>query len=388
MAASPFSPAVIGRDRGTRPEDAFMPARFTWTLGMLVVLASSQIQAQDDAAVLFWLTRDPASGAPGPSRLETTIDAFPGSSQSHKVYIWAKVEPSTNNAPAGDFTSIGLNLRATSPGTNNVLDLTRVELDNPLLDSTAGVNTYRHQFVVDSSQDVFTPCVLMTQCAVVAPCMNAMAGDCGLVIPPLTIPPDDFLPGFSGISIDFPFLGRRGVGIGDQARLFADPLFDGENWRIGWFEFEPLEPGTAEVFLQVGRPGIGRRGVAEPPQVHFGSASEAPVLGDEFFAESAEADAQLTIRLMPDYNRNGAVDLADYVLWRDALGTSDLRADGNGDGAVDGQDYDLWKRFFGKVDGAAEVAGNVVSIPEPRTVFLAAAAGVGLVLNGRRRKGP
>ena len=37
-----------------------------------------------------------------------------------------------------------------------------------------------------------------------------------------------------------------------------------------------------------------------------------------------------------DYNFNGVVDAADYIVWRKSLGsTNDLRADGDGNGSVD-----------------------------------------------------
>jgi hypothetical protein len=56
-----------------------------------------------------------------------------------------------------------------------------------------------------------------------------------------------------------------------------------------------------------------------------------------------------------DYNTNGVVDTADYVLWRQLLGTSDPRADGSGpttgvpNGVVDQFDHTFWKMNFGNV---------------------------------------
>src|SRR5690606_6990620 len=45
-----------------------------------------------------------------------------------------------------------------------------------------------------------------------------------------------------------------------------------------------------------------------------------------------------------DYDQNGAVDQADYDVWRTTYGsTSDLRADGNGDGIVNAADGVLWR---------------------------------------------
>jgi PEP-CTERM motif len=53
-----------------------------------------------------------------------------------------------------------------------------------------------------------------------------------------------------------------------------------------------------------------------------------------------------------DYNQNGTVDAADYVIWRKTLGSSeDFRANGNNEGDsedfIDGADYDVWAENFG-----------------------------------------
>jgi hypothetical protein len=49
-----------------------------------------------------------------------------------------------------------------------------------------------------------------------------------------------------------------------------------------------------------------------------------------------------------DYNLNGAVDAADYVVWRNALGSSiDLPTDRIGSKVVTPADYEFWSRRFG-----------------------------------------
>jgi hypothetical protein len=58
-----------------------------------------------------------------------------------------------------------------------------------------------------------------------------------------------------------------------------------------------------------------------------------------------------SILLFGDYNENGVVDAADYVLWRDTLGKSvpaSYGADGDGDGIIDTDDYGVWKAHFGE----------------------------------------
>jgi uncharacterized protein len=70
-----------------------------------------------------------------------------------------------------------------------------------------------------------------------------------------------------------------------------------------------------------------------------------------------------------DYNRDGAVDGADYVVWRRTLGDTGLGlpADGDGDQEVGPQDYQLWRANFAPaiVPGASPTAPNAV--PEAST---------------------
>ena len=82
-----------------------------------------------------------------------------------------------------------------------------------------------------------------------------------------------------------------------------------------------------------------------------------------------------------DYNKNGMVDAADYVVWRDRLGQTGpgLAADGDGDGVVDGGDYDVWKLNFGTADG-----GLADAIPEPASLCILCSSLL-IVLSSRRR---
>lgn len=58
--------------------------------------------------------------------------------------------------------------------------------------------------------------------------------------------------------------------------------------------------------------------------------------------------------LAGDYNNSGAVDLADYTVWRNHLGgTENLAADGDHNGTVDQGDYLVWKTNFGATSAAA-----------------------------------
>ena len=55
-------------------------------------------------------------------------------------------------------------------------------------------------------------------------------------------------------------------------------------------------------------------------------------------------------RLAGDYNRDGVVDAADYVVWRKTLGSdTELAADGSRNGVIDPADYELWRANFGAI---------------------------------------
>jgi hypothetical protein len=72
------------------------------------------------------------------------------------------------------------------------------------------------------------------------------------------------------------------------------------------------------------------------------------------------------IRLAGDYNADGIVDAADYVVWRDGLGTTFTQAD-----------YDVWRDHFGQTAGAGMAARSNATVPEPPTfvLFILAATG-------------
>jgi hypothetical protein len=74
-----------------------------------------------------------------------------------------------------------------------------------------------------------------------------------------------------------------------------------------------------------------------------------------------------------DYNDNGAVDAADYVLWRDTLGQSIAvgeGADGNANGEIDAGDFEFWRTHFGENVPGAAASAKVTSVPEPATFIL------------------
>ncbi|MCO6043411.1 hypothetical protein NG895_05785 [Aeoliella sp. ICT_H6.2] len=83
-------------------------------------------------------------------------------------------------------------------------------------------------------------------------------------------------------------------------------------------------------------------------------------------------------QLPGDFNNDGLVDLTDYVVWRNHLG-SDFQLYGNGNeagdsaGVVDGEDYLLWKQQFSSVAIVPPIA-----VPEPGAGLLVGVLAVGL----------
>lgn len=87
-----------------------------------------------------------------------------------------------------------------------------------------------------------------------------------------------------------------------------------------------------------------------------------------------------------DYNFDGVVNLTDYTIWRNGLGSEfDVRADGNGDGVVDQADYNVWRQSYGM--SASAGLASPINIPEPSAWLLAAAA-TGLFWAARKKSGP
>jgi hypothetical protein len=67
--------------------------------------------------------------------------------------------------------------------------------------------------------------------------------------------------------------------------------------------------------------------------------------------------------LLGDYNQNGVVDGADYVVWRNSLGSPNALPNDDTAG-VGPDDYTRWRANFGDTAGSG-VGGSVALVPEP-----------------------
>ena len=71
-----------------------------------------------------------------------------------------------------------------------------------------------------------------------------------------------------------------------------------------------------------------------------------------------------------DYNYNGMVDAADYVIWRKNHGTQ--------------AGFDTWRAHFGETAGSGSGASANATVPEPTTLVMFIVAAVGIRLRRRR----
>jgi hypothetical protein len=104
---------------------------------------------------------------------------------------------------------------------------------------------------------------------------------------------------------------------------------------------------------------------------------------DSLYNDNSDPDGDFAVRvtvlpgLPGDYNQNGTVDAADYVVWRNNEGTTTSLPNDNGIGGTVGQaHYDLWRAHFGQSAGSGTISN--ATLPEPASgLLLILAATVG-----------
>ena len=207
---------------------------------------------------------------------------------------------------------------------------------------------------------------------------------------------DVYIDNVVGGVADVDFFTFTGLTPGTQfaARTFddVDPQID---TMLGWFDDsgglvalnddEDLDAGILTSLIEGAVPANG--------MLTFGVTG----YGDDNFTGQHEEDDAYELRLQlqsagltGDYNNNGKVDAADYVVYRNTLGQtgSGLAADGNGNNQIDPGDYDVWLAHFGEMSGSSATAGlSSSAIPEPTPLILYAIAATSVFASPLRRRG-
>lgn len=130
-----------------------------------------------------------------------------------------------------------------------------------------------------------------------------------------------------------------------------------------------------------------------------GSSGYNPLVTDLQFTTKAEGNFTINnvwigsaATLMPptltsqgDYNHDGQVDKADYVLWRNSIGQtgSGLAADGDGNWTIDNGDFNTWRAHFGMAVTSSGL-GAGAAVPEPSALLLIISGGLLALARARR----
>jgi len=119
--------------------------------------------------------------------------------------------------------------------------------------------------------------------------------------------------------------------------------------------------GGAPLFTQIGAPlaGTAGAGIQIFRISDYGTGSSLDGSKEIFFDNLKVATPA------GDYNGDGAVDAADYVVWRETSGQlvePFAGADGDGNGKVDDADYNVWTMHFGT---GAPTGTVIATVPEP-----------------------
>ncbi len=167
-------------------------------------------------------------------------------------------------------------------------------------------------------------------------------------------------------------LGSTGV-----ESVTPDPLSEDS---LGWILFDfpstvSLTPGN-QYYLRVehtGGYGVDNTGVGVAVGSLGSNAYQAGARWRSFYNPSLVRWEQFAFRnedlvfslvrtipdLPGDFNHDGTVDAADYVVWRKNPG-----------GIYEATDFNIWRAHFGQTVGSVSVASAIATVPEPTTLVL------------------
>jgi hypothetical protein len=152
--------------------------------------------------------------------------------------------------------------------------------------------------------------------------------------------------------------------------------------------------------LDGGQPITLEDGTVGPLMAQISNAAYAPTIaGDLLFYLKGYGDGQAgfyvvdlpsSAMLAGDYNGDGNVDAADYVVWRRHVGAEAGTLSNDVDGGVIGAaQYETWRENFGRTAPGAGAAGrhDALAVPEPTSAVLLALITAAMCAAGPSRHG-
>ena len=170
-----------------------------------------------------------------------------------------------------------------------------------------------------------------------------------------------------------------------------DQAFGGSPGNPVWAELGAVSGELSEGFFG------GSSSLSIGESLNLGTAYNASIDAHDLSFQFHVAGSDLTLTngiinyliaggVAGDYNENGIVDTADYVVWRKHFGQTFLlpnEGSGQSTGMVDEQDYNFWRSRFGATSGSASgMLQGALNVPEPITLWLCASAAA--IAFGRR----
>jgi hypothetical protein len=108
-----------------------------------------------------------------------------------------------------------------------------------------------------------------------------------------------------------------------------------------------------------------------------------PDEGDGLRVRNLSLTSDLSAGIAGDYNNNGVVDAADYVVWRKNDGSTNTLPNDLIGGTIGTAQYNQWRTHFGQTTGSGSGARANAAVPEPATLVLLLVATAGALIRRR-----
>jgi hypothetical protein len=322
---------------------------------------------ETSAAPTLAFSGDPLNG----SRLGDTLDVIGSGANTRLVAGYGTVGAATlsnsfalfTTSDGTSFTAADVSLTATPPGTLPPNGDFRLGITFTDSDTVIGKSTQNAARVVNLTSTT-------------AGDVTADFSTDGIVLRPMdyAVVAGKPLVAMVEASSDQSEAGRARIFVYDMTDLSL-PLAER---KIGEASALPFTPGGPNQFVNGNAVG----------QVKFGAIEGNTAIIYAMSTNNGIQAFELTLDAVAenngDYNGDGIVDVADYVVWRKTEGENVdplSGADGDGDGVIGPGDYDHWSARFGNVIGG----GAGVAIPEPTGALLALLALAGLFARRGKR---